>query len=65
MPHDRIKHVEVDRHFIKEKIDDGIIYLTYVPTKCQVADVLNKGLQRQSFEDFIKKLGMINTYSPT
>lgn len=44
MPHDRIKHVEVDRHFIKEKIDDGIIYLTYVPTKCQVADVLNKGL---------------------
>ena len=23
--HDRTKHVEIDRHFIKEKLDDGLI----------------------------------------
>ena len=30
--HDSTKHVEVDRYFIKEKIDDGTISVTYVPT---------------------------------
>ena len=23
--HDRIKHVEIDRHFIKEKVDEGTL----------------------------------------
>ena len=28
--HDRTKHVEIDRHFIKEKIEVGLINLSYV-----------------------------------
>ena len=28
--HDRTKHVEVDRHFIKEKLETGVIYLVYI-----------------------------------
>ena len=59
--HDRTKHIEVDRHFIKEKIDDGIICMTYVPTKQQTADIFTKGLPWQSFDDFICKLDMVNT----
>ena len=31
--HDRTKHVEVDQHFIKEKIEQGEICMTYVPSK--------------------------------
>ncbi|PON86228.1 hypothetical protein TorRG33x02_179470 [Trema orientale] len=62
--HDRTKHVEVDKHFIKEKIESGIICMSYVPTKQHVADVLTKGLPRQNFEDMLDKLGMINIYSP-
>ena len=42
--HDRTKHVEVDRHFIKEKVEDGTICIVYVPTSSQVADVLTKSL---------------------
>ena len=30
--HDKIKHVEVDKHFIKEKIDNGVICMSYIPT---------------------------------
>ncbi|RVW58950.1 Retrovirus-related Pol polyprotein from transposon RE1 [Vitis vinifera] len=30
--HDRTKHVEIDRHFINEKIEEGIIKMLYVPT---------------------------------
>ncbi|XP_022853510.1 uncharacterized protein LOC111374981 [Olea europaea var. sylvestris] len=63
--HDRTKHIEVDRHFIKEKVDNGIICMTYTPTKEQTADVFTKGLPRQAFHDFISKLNMINIYSST
>ncbi|XP_057959488.1 uncharacterized mitochondrial protein AtMg00810-like [Malania oleifera] len=62
---DRTKHVEVDQHFIKEKVEEGTIYLTYVPTKEQTADIFIKGLAHQSFDDFICKLDMINIYDPT
>ena len=30
--YDRTKHVEVDKHFIKEKIDDEVICVNYIPT---------------------------------
>ena len=58
--HDKTKHIEVDRHFIKEKIEKGIICMTYIPTREQLADIFTKGLQKSSFEDFICKLDMIN-----
>ncbi|RVW12608.1 Copia protein [Vitis vinifera] len=35
--HDRTKHVEVDKHFIKEKIDNRLVCMTYIPTEEQVA----------------------------
>jgi len=61
--HDRTKHVEVDRHFIKEKLETGVINIVYVPTGQQAADILTKGLPRQNFEFLTDKLGLINIYS--
>ena len=63
--HDQTKHVEVDKHFIKEKVEDGTICMVYVPTNKQVADVLTKTLSRRSFKQLINKLGMFNLYNPT
>nr|GFC31219.1 putative copia-type protein [Tanacetum cinerariifolium] len=37
--HDRTKHIEVDRHFIKEKLENGIIELLFVRSKDQLADI--------------------------
>ena len=59
--HDRTKHVEVDRHFIKEKLDGGMISIEYVSQ--QLADILTKGLTKQTFEFLVSKLGLINIYS--
>ena len=28
--HDRTKHVEINRHFIKERLDNGSIYIPYI-----------------------------------
>ena len=34
--HDRTKHIEIDRHFIKEKLESGLICIPYVNTKNQL-----------------------------
>ena len=45
--HDITKHVEVDKHFTKEKIDSGMICMPYVPTTEQITDILTNGLQKK------------------
>lgn len=60
--HDRTKHIEVDRHFISEKVEGRIIELYYISTHKQIADILIKALHRPVFEDLSSKLGMINIY---
>ena len=37
--HDRTKHVEIDRHFIKEKIEGEILNLIHTLTSLQVVDI--------------------------
>ena len=63
--HDRTKYVEVDRHFIKEKIEAGAICMPFVPTSQQIADILTKILFRPKYEFLISKLSMMNIYAPT
>ena len=53
--HDRTKHVEIDRHFIKEKLDNGIICIPYVSSSSQVTDVLTKGLPEKTFSFFVAR----------
>ena len=62
--HDQTKHIEVDRHFIKEKLEIGLICTPYVSTHGQLADVLTKGLSDPVFESIVSMLGMENIYSP-
>ncbi|RVW60936.1 Retrovirus-related Pol polyprotein from transposon RE1 [Vitis vinifera] len=61
--HDRTKHVEIDRHFITEKVTSETVKLNYVPTKHQTADILTKALPRPNFEDLTCKLDYM-IYSP-
>ena len=63
--HDRAKHVEIDRHFIKEKPKTGVICMPLVPTTQQIADILTKGLIGPNFEFLTSKLSMIDIHAPT
>lgn len=58
------KHIEVDRHFISEMIENEVIDIIYVPTPI-TTDILTKALHIPSFENLCSKLGMINIYDPT
>ena len=62
--HDRTKHVEVDKHFIKEKLDSGLICTPFVSIKGQLANVLTKELSCTAFQSIIGKPGIDNTHSP-
>ncbi|PRQ31135.1 putative RNA-directed DNA polymerase [Rosa chinensis] len=56
--HDRTKHVEVDRHFIKEKLDAKLISFRFVPTEEQLANILTKAVSSKLFHDSQGKLGL-------
>jgi hypothetical protein len=47
--HDRTKHMEVDRHFIKENLEGKIIQFAFVKSKDQLADVLTKAISSKEF----------------
>ena len=56
--HDQTKHVEVDRHFIKDTIDAKIVELPYVKSEDQLADILTKAVNSQSFHEVLGKLSI-------
>lgn len=61
--HDRTKHVEIDQHFIKDHIKSGCIYILFVTTKFQFADIFTKGYVVFIFSCIVDNLGMTNIYS--
>jgi hypothetical protein len=47
--HQRTKHVEIDLHFVREKVALGHARVLHVPTTSQYADVFTKGLPTSLF----------------
>ena len=54
--HDRTKHVEVDRHFVKENIESGAVELPFVRSEDRLADILTKAVNSKSFTSVLSKL---------
>ena len=54
--HQRTKHVEIDLHFVREKVALGHARVLHVPTTSQYADVFTKGLPTSLFQEFRSSL---------
>uniref|UniRef100_A0ACD5V1F3 Uncharacterized protein n=1 Tax=Avena sativa TaxID=4498 RepID=A0ACD5V1F3_AVESA len=54
--HRRTKHIELDIHFVREKVALGALRVLHVPTTQQFADLMTKGLPTAAFEEFRSSL---------
>jgi len=63
--HERTRHIEMDCHFIRDKIQDGSITTEFVTLAEQLANVFTKPLGKESFSTMIHKLGVLDIHSPT
>jgi len=59
--HRRTKHIEIDIHFVCDKVALGPVRLLHVPSSHQFADIMTKGLPVQLFPDFRSSLCVRDT----
>jgi hypothetical protein len=61
--HDKSKHIEIIYHFIRDRIQKGVVKIRYVSTDEKVTDILTKPLEKGNFVFFKDRLGVVqNTF---
>jgi hypothetical protein len=56
--HQRTKHVEIDLHFVRERVAVGDVRVLSIPTTLQFADIFNKRLLSSAFVEFQSSLNI-------
>ncbi|RVW28261.1 Retrovirus-related Pol polyprotein from transposon RE1 [Vitis vinifera] len=62
--HERTKHIEVDYHFIREKIASGCVATSFVNSNDQLADIFTKSLKGPRIKYICSKLDAYDIYAP-
>ena len=59
--HQRTKHIDIDCHFTRQKVLEGLLQLTYLPTSLQLANILTKILPSTKHHELMSKLGLVES----
>ncbi|KAM1198584.1 hypothetical protein ACFX2I_009959 [Malus domestica] len=58
--HSRTKHLEVDYHYVREKVVRGQLLVNYICSQDQTADLFTKGLSAMHFKLLVSKLPVVS-----
>jgi hypothetical protein len=57
--HGQVKHVEIDYHFVRERVANKQLEIRFIASKDQVADGFTKALSTQPMENFQNNLNLV------
>lgn len=57
--HARAKHIEIDFHFVRERVARRQLEVRFIPSKDQLADGFTKALPSREFEKFRNNLNLV------
>ena len=61
--HSRMKHIQIDLHFVRDLVHRGAIRVRHVHTQDQLADLLTKPLSKQRTEHLRSKIALADSSS--
>jgi hypothetical protein len=56
--HKRTKHIDIQHHFIREKVESGEIVLRHIPTGEMIADAMTKPIPKVKLEQVRRELNL-------
>ena len=62
--HEHIKKIEIDCHYIQDKVIFRVISTPHVASSHQLTDVFMKSLSKISYDATCTKLGIFDLYAP-
>lgn len=63
--HERTKHIKIDCHVVRERIQTNLLKVLHVSSHLQLADLITKHLFPGRFHELLVKMGIQNIHAPS